>query len=298
MIMQRSWVDGTTSASLLIYQDKLYSANVGDSETVLALYNADGTIPPPVEVQLMDSCGLHCPDDLDPSEPSPKLVTSRVALQHTTIPGLGHTLLTRKHRAGDTREAARISRAGGTVLFGRVMGSLALSRALGDADFKMPNNNQKRHYVLPDPFLCSVRVSPPSAWTAQQDSSAVSEENDGPLAPLNDAGHEETNRAADDSTCNGDNCSATQKPPAGSCGLCDDTEEEGQCGRCSGGFVVCACDGLWDVFSYTSCVEFVHRQRLAGAGTRDAAVALTREALRRGSTDNVTVVVIYLDWQQ
>ena len=46
-------------------------------------------------------------------------------------------VLTEKHRANDPKEKARIEKAGGAVFSGRVFGALAVSRSLGDGDFKV-----------------------------------------------------------------------------------------------------------------------------------------------------------------
>ena len=56
-------------------------------------------------------------------------------------------------------------------------------------------------------------------------------------------------------------------------------------------FIIVACDGLWDVFSDQDAVNFV----LRFSDERDhVAKHLTNEALRRGSSDNVTVQVAWL----
>lgn len=65
-------------------------------------------------------------------------------------------------------------------------------------------------------------------------------------------------------------------------------------------FVVLATDGLWDVMSSQEVVSYVH-QMLESTPTkyqnelrRNIAKAVTEEALRRGSSDNVTVLLIWL----
>lgn len=56
-------------------------------------------------------------------------------------------------------------------------------------------------------------------------------------------------------------------------------------------FLIVACDGLWDVLTDQEAVNLV----LHWDGEKeDAAKYLVRESLRRGSTDNVTVVVAWL----
>lgn len=53
------------------------------------------------------------------------------------------------------------------------------------------------------------------------------------------------------------------------------------------GFVIMACDGIWDVLSSKDACAIVQKY-----GVELAPRALTEEALRRGSTDNITVLVI------
>lgn len=56
-------------------------------------------------------------------------------------------------------------------------------------------------------------------------------------------------------------------------------------------FLICACDGLWDVFEDQEAVDFV----LKYEHERDhIAEHLVNEAIRKGSTDNVSCVVAWL----
>ena len=56
-------------------------------------------------------------------------------------------------------------------------------------------------------------------------------------------------------------------------------------------FIILACDGLWDVFKDQEAVDFV----LARLEERDqVSKYLVAEALKRGSTDNITVSVAFL----
>jgi serine/threonine protein phosphatase PrpC len=56
-------------------------------------------------------------------------------------------------------------------------------------------------------------------------------------------------------------------------------------------FLIIACDGLWDVMRDQEAVNLV--QQYPGEKTR-VAQYLVEEALRRGSTDNVTAIVAWL----
>jgi protein phosphatase 1L len=67
-------------------------------------------------------------------------------------------------------------------------------------------------------------------------------------------------------------------------------------------FMVLATDGVWDVFSNQQVVDFVRRHYLASlenpATAKDpseVADMLVREAIQRGSLDNVTAIVVYFD---
>ena len=59
-------------------------------------------------------------------------------------------------------------------------------------------------------------------------------------------------------------------------------------------FLVLACDGLWDVADNETVAELV-RKHTAAAGLRKAACALTTYAIRRGSSDNVTCMIVQLE---
>lgn len=114
------------------------------------------------------------------------------------------------HRADDVNEIDRIQSAGGFVLKGRVVGILAVARALGDHGLK--------DYVVAKPYTHSVQAQ------------------------------------------RGDIC-------------------------------IVACDGLWDVFSDQEAVDYIDKW---SGSKEEVAQGLVKEALRRGSTDNITVVVSFL----
>jgi len=83
----------------------------------------------------------------------------------------------------------------------------------------------------------------------------------------------------------------------------DDDDEDGVGGGGGGGgaggdqrqFLIVACDGLWDVVEDQDAVDLVREAVSGGTATREtAAEMLVREALRRGSTDNITAIVAWL----
>ncbi len=74
--------------------------------------------------------------------------------------------------------------------------------------------------------------------------------------------------------------------------------EEGGGGREGGGdpFLILACDGVWDVLSDDEAVGLVKAlwESEGGRVDVDAAGLLVQEAMRRGSSDNITCVVVFL----
>lgn len=58
-------------------------------------------------------------------------------------------------------------------------------------------------------------------------------------------------------------------------------------------FLIIACDGLWDVFSDAEAVALVNAYK---GKKEDVAQHLIQHSLQRGTTDNVTVVVVWLSY--
>ena len=63
-------------------------------------------------------------------------------------------------------------------------------------------------------------------------------------------------------------------------------------------FLIIACDGVWDVLTDDDAVALVRAVAPDGGDAaeaeRTAAERLVGEALRRGSTDNITAMVVFL----
>lgn len=60
-------------------------------------------------------------------------------------------------------------------------------------------------------------------------------------------------------------------------------------------FLILACDGLWDVFSYQSAVDFVKERLKETNDPQKIAEAIVQESERRDTTDNVTVCIVLFD---
>ena len=59
-------------------------------------------------------------------------------------------------------------------------------------------------------------------------------------------------------------------------------------------FVIFACDGLWDVVTNNDAIKFVNRF-LKKKYTGNIAKKLAEEAIYKGSYDNVTVSILFLN---
>lgn len=57
-------------------------------------------------------------------------------------------------------------------------------------------------------------------------------------------------------------------------------------------FLILACDGLWDVVEDQEVVNFVQHLHVNGLDVQNISERLVRLALDRGSTDNISVMVI------
>ncbi len=66
-------------------------------------------------------------------------------------------MLSHKHKPTDRDEKERIRAAGGHVVFGRLFGDLAVSRGLGDPDYKMPLSDA--NFVSCEPHVTSAPLS-------------------------------------------------------------------------------------------------------------------------------------------
>ncbi|KJE97181.1 protein phosphatase 1F [Capsaspora owczarzaki ATCC 30864] len=60
-------------------------------------------------------------------------------------------------------------------------------------------------------------------------------------------------------------------------------------------FLILACDGLWDVMDANGAVHFVSEYRARTGFGDGVAEALVEKALQLGSTDNVSIVVVFFD---
>lgn len=147
---------------------------------------------------------------------------SEAVLGRRNDKGFEAILLSQKQKPNDPSERDRIKGAGGHVVFGRVMGSLAVSRAIGDKDFKHPFCKGTADFVSAEPFIAKYPITP---------------------------------------------------------------EDE---------FLIIACDGLWDKFTYQAAVDFIADERDRGKTPQEAAESIVQASFDNGSLDNITTIIVYL----
>lgn len=64
-------------------------------------------------------------------------------------------------------------------------------------------------------------------------------------------------------------------------------------------FIVIATDGLWDVMNESEVVDFIYNyeRETPRSSSRDVSEALTEEAKKRNTADNITVTVVFLNYR-
>ena len=59
-------------------------------------------------------------------------------------------------------------------------------------------------------------------------------------------------------------------------------------------FIVLACDGLWDVLTNQDVVNFINEELYKKEKNIDISKKLAEYAISKGSTDNISIIIIYL----
>ena len=170
--------------------------------------------------------------------------------------------ITQDHKSTDASEIERIQAAGGIMIRNRVMGIMAVARSLGDHGLK--------EFVIAKPYLSSTVVKIVDS-DSDDDDGMDGSDNLGKVGGVQPA-------ASNISSNNTSNPSSSSNPYT------------------NGEFLIVACDGLWDVMEDDEAVSAVraHVAKNGLASRTDVASILVNEALERGSTDNITVVVYWL----
>jgi serine/threonine protein phosphatase PrpC len=134
---------GSTAVSVLLVEDTLYIANLG----MKSLFCSKQSIHSIVSKLIIAKSNYQTLFSTGDSE---AVLAKRLPPSETpsAAPSYNAELLTIKHKPSDPSEKERVEKNGGHVIFGRVLGSLAVSRAFGDIEFKFPYNKGGKHRIF------------------------------------------------------------------------------------------------------------------------------------------------------
>lgn len=222
----------------------------------------------------------------------------------------GHTTIamSEDHKPGNSDESRRIAKCGGFVQFGRVCGILAVSRALGDFEFKFhptPNSEEEEDLVTGIPP--SPRREGDGGGHNSSDESAAM-----PQSPVSSAMNNNNNNSASSRPSSQANCRFISNRDL----MVSNVADVRQLNLTdASAFLLLACDGLWDVLSNEEATEFVRDflsytpdvcdpRILSGEKPRpspevvrrvlnNCCQKLTEFAVDRGSMDNVSAMVLF-----
>eukprot|EP01101_Sappina_pedata_P006348 TRINITY_DN3129_c0_g1_i1.p1 TRINITY_DN3129_c0_g1~~TRINITY_DN3129_c0_g1_i1.p1 ORF type:complete len:968 (-),score=294.91 TRINITY_DN3129_c0_g1_i1:9-2912(-) len=263
------WRAGCTAAVSFLVGNTLYSSNVGDAESIivsLSWRRRTSAHTARLTSNLSDSLSSMS-HPLIPSEYTADGASSPKRDEPTKA---SYYLLTLQHKLTIPEEKNRIRELGGIIMGDRLFGDLAIARALGDAEYKKPISEQD--YISAEPYMCEPYVlKHRSKWPGHD------------LASPTHSDYE-----------------------TGTDGDEDDVDSEDV-------FMIVACDGLWDVMTYKYAMDYVLEES-AKLGVRIEEIAdkligvddehakklsslLANKALELGSTDNVSVVVVFFNWK-
>jgi serine/threonine protein phosphatase PrpC len=182
--------------------------------------------------------------------------------------------LTTDHNCTNASECDRIETSGGFVFRNRVVGVLAITRSLGDQVLKP--------YVLAHPFICHAAALLPSS-NNNEDNRAT--DSDASSSNKENPSHRETDPPQPVDEMQKLPAQESAEPP---------TARSGGGIITRGDFVIVACDGLWDVMDDQTAVNVVLMHLQNGVPPQHVAQCLVDESLRRGTTDNVSAMVVFL----
>lgn len=201
---------GSTMASVLIMNHRLFVTNLGDAGVVA-----------PINIHMSTADILYRSDENGSNYECRKGVYGERQISK---------ILTTDQRPLHPFECERITQAGGHIMYGRVSGMLAVSRAFGDYEFKHEYCRTSSDWVSSEPSIAEFSLDP------QID------------------------------------------------------------------IIVLGCDGLFDFVPQDKIMQMARSLRAGGKNPNEAAKALVDNALcptdmdQKSSTDNVTCIVLYFDW--
>ncbi|ETI44170.1 hypothetical protein, variant 2 [Phytophthora nicotianae CJ01A1] len=220
---EESLDDGTTAAVVLIRGNRLITANIGDCRAVVSIGG-----------QALDIIEEQTPGRPDERE--------RIEKQGGWVKEERELQLSKLHSMdlSDPEIQQRAERVVKWVTIYRVNGELAVSRAIGDIDYKGEALSKYEYWAFPE-------------------------------------GH--------DRVFHGDLVISVPE--------CQEIEITPEFD-----FLILACDGLWDTIKSKEAVKYVADRLNEGYSAKQASQSLANLAIRSGSSDNVSVVIVLLNTEQ
>ncbi|KAG1695496.1 hypothetical protein DVH05_019653 [Phytophthora capsici] len=220
---EESLSDGTTAAVVLIRGNRLITANIGDCRAVVSI-------------------GGQALDIIEEQTPGREDERERIIKQGGWVKEERELQLSKLHSMdlSDPEIQQRAERVVKWVTIYRVNGELAVSRAIGDIDYKGETLSKYEYWAFPEGhdrvFHGDLVISVP-------------EYQDIEITPEFD-------------------------------------------------FLVLACDGLWDTIKSKEAVKYVADRLNEGYSAKQASQSLANLAIRSGSSDNVSVIIVLLNTEQ
>eukprot|EP00116_Pleurobrachia_bachei_P003133 sb/3463395/ len=214
-------------------------------------------------------------------------------------------LVTRDHKPTNDDEKSRIEKAGGSVIMHRVNGSLAVSRALGDYEYKTSTNMpsiEQQVSPLPEIFTLErdndkdefLLIACDGIWDVMSNQESI-EYIHRELQIRDDLGLICANLLEE---ClqrgSRDNMSAVLVtfPAAPEVNEEARLKDEEIRDNDKDEFLLIACDGIWDVMSNQESIEYIHRELQIRDDLGLICANLLEECLQRGSRDNMSAVLV------
>uniref|UniRef100_A0AAV1TER5 PPM-type phosphatase domain-containing protein n=1 Tax=Peronospora matthiolae TaxID=2874970 RepID=A0AAV1TER5_9STRA len=215
--------DGTTAAVVLIRGNRLITANIGDSRAVVSIRG-----------QALDIIEEQTPGRADERK--------RIEEQGGWVNEERELQLSKLHcmDLSDPEIQQRAERVVKWMTIYRVNGELAVSRAIGDIDYKGEALSRYEYWAFPE-------------------------------------GHDRMFRG--DLVISVPECQEIEITPEFD-------------------FLILACDGLWDTIKSKEAVKYVADRLSQGYSAKQASQSLANLAIRSGSSDNVSVVIVLLNTEQ
>jgi len=158
-MMEEDLSSGTTVVCLLITPKHLWFLNCGDSRAIHVRSGPkkENKDEHPIHAEYAATKGS---DDVEePTQVKPPVIDkSDDEVKHFEYPDDHYVYFaTADHKPVNPEERQRIENAGGMVLIQRINGALAVSRALGDFDYKRVDNmSQEEQLVSPVPVISKI----------------------------------------------------------------------------------------------------------------------------------------------